>query len=75
MKQYDQLSQDDLVKVTDPRLPKGYAVMTKRELEQALQQGYRQMLADKTAGQQRLARGHGRALCGAIPHQYKEQVK
>ena len=50
MKQYDELSQDDLVKVTDPRLPNGYAIMTKRELEQALQQGYRQMLADKTAG-------------------------
>ena len=50
MKQYDELSQDDLVKVTDPRLTNGYAIMTKRELEQALQQGYRQMLADKTAG-------------------------
>ena len=47
MKQYDQLRQDDLVKVTDPRLTNGYAVMTKRELEQAIEQGYRQMLAAK----------------------------
>mgnify|MGYP001338579525 CR=1 FL=1 len=47
MKRYEQLNDNDLVKVTDPRLPNGYAVMTKRELEQAVEQGYRQMLAAK----------------------------
>lgn len=50
MKHDDQLSQDDLIMVTDPSLIDGYVFITKRELEQAIEQGYRQMLADKTAG-------------------------
>ena len=50
MKHDDQSNQDELIMVTDPSLINGYVFITKRELEQVLEQSHNQMLADKAAG-------------------------